>query len=397
MAEKQKYFIVNRAAQKAEIMIYGYIGDYDVSANAFVKELKALEATYKKIDVRINSGGGSVFDGIAIYNAIKNSSADINTYIDGLAASMASIIALAGKRVYMSRNASMMTHKPSVYANGNSEDLKRNANLLDELEKTAAIIYSEKTGKSTDDCKALYMNGRDNWFTAQQAIDEGLADELYDLAPVKHSAKARTEIMAYHEYAMQLGFDSAQPTQNNPTDFKTQENKMKEIVLTAEQLAQMGLTGLVTIDQVIATYKANAEAAAKVPTLQASLSKATSDKEKAVQDFADYKKAEAETKIADLLAAKVKDTSITQEQSNVFAAQFKGRYDDLKAVIATMKPYKSIVGEIEAGGNPDELKALMAQSGQELFKNGGFDRLKAIAPEQFKTKYKEWKGEEWKD
>lgn len=384
MHETQKYFIVNRTATKGEILIYGYIGDWDVSANAFVKELKSLEATYNRIDVRINSGGGSVFEGIAIYNAIKNSTADINTYIDGLAASMASIIALAGKRVYMSRNASMMTHKPSVFASGNSDDLKRNAKLLDELEKTAAVIYSEKTGKTTDDCKVLYMNGKDNWFTAQQALDESLVDELYDLSPVKQPAKARTEIMAYQEYAMYLN-----------TDFKTQENTMKEIVLTAEQLAQMGLTGSVTIDQVMANYKAMAEAAAKVPTLEASITALTSEKQKAEQDLEDYKTADEAQKITDMLAAKVKDTSITQEQSNVFAVQFKGRYNDLKTVLDTMRPYQSITGAIGADQHDqNEVAELMKMSGRELFMTGKFDRLKELSAEGFAKKYKEYTGNE---
>ncbi|MCH5690033.1 Clp protease ClpP [Niabella sp. W65] len=125
MQSQSNILIINKAnSDVAEILLYGYIGEFDLSANAFVRELRALEKDYSKINIRINSAGGSVFEGIAIYNAILSSTAEINTYIDGLAASMASIIALAGKRVYISNNATYMTHLPSTYTSGNSDNIK---------------------------------------------------------------------------------------------------------------------------------------------------------------------------------------------------------------------------------------------------------------------------------
>lgn len=399
MSETQKFFIVNRAATKAEILIYGYIGDYDVSANAFVKELKNLEATYNKIDVRINSGGGSVFEGIAIYNAIKQSPASIDTYIDGLAASMASIIALAGNKVYMSRNASMMTHKPSTFTSGNSDSLKRNAKLLDEIEKTMLAIYSEKTGKAEDDCREMYMNGKDNWFTATEAKDNGLIDDLYDLAPVKKAAQARTEILAYYEYAAQLGFDlvrqgsptAAQP----PNNFKTQDNKMNEITLTAAQLAEMGLTGSVTIDQVMNNYKAMAEAAAKVPTLEASITALTSEKENAEQALKDYKETEVKGKIEALLDGANKEGRISVAQKVKLAAKYADDYEGLKELVDTMQPYQPITGQLGADQfDQKELDSLMAMNGKDLFIQGKFDRLKALSTEGFAKKWKEYTGNE---
>lgn len=384
MNEKTKYFFVNKAANKAEILIYGYIDQYDVGANAFVKELRQLEKEYEKIDVRINSGGGSVFEGITIYNAIKNSSAHIDTYIDGFAASMASIIALAGKTVHMSRNASMMTHKPSTFASGTSEDLVRNAKLLDEIEITGAQIYADKTGKTIDEAKTAYMNGKDNWFTAQQALDEKLVDAIYDMPEVKAPAKARTEILAYEEYAMQLDpLISPNPQQTN-------NNIMKEVKFTPEMVAALGLQPTASAEDITSAFTALQAKAAKADKAEADLVTMQAAKVQAETDLENYKLAAAKEEATALLAAKVTDGSITQEQSNLFAVQFENNLPGLKAVLATMKPYQSVVAQINTEGSAGELAELVKMSGKELFMTGKFDRLKALNEEAFKAKWKEY-------
>src|SRR5439155_26938713 len=98
----------------------------------FISDFEKLESTHNKINVRLNSSGGDVFDGITIYNTLKNSSAEIHIYIDGLAASMASVIAEAGSKIFISRFAQMMIQKVSGSANGNSEKMRETATLMDD-------------------------------------------------------------------------------------------------------------------------------------------------------------------------------------------------------------------------------------------------------------------------
>lgn len=95
--------------------MYGYIGLEEITSNAFVKELKSLEKIASKINLRINSGGGNIFEGITMFNAIRNSKAEIRAYVDGLAASMATVLALAPQKVYMSKAAMFMTHRANGF------------------------------------------------------------------------------------------------------------------------------------------------------------------------------------------------------------------------------------------------------------------------------------------
>lgn len=383
MDAKSKILIINKTpdSDEAEIFLYGYIGDGDASAAFFVRELRALEKDYSRINLRINSGGGSVFEGIAIYNAILSSTAEINTYIDGLAASMASVIALAGKRVYISRNATYMTHLPSTYASGSSENIKRSASLLESLEKTMLGIYMARTGKPEADCKKLYMNGKDNWFTAEQAVAEGLVDEVYEMPPVKAPAKAHNERAAYMEYAAMLN--------DNPK----QKKQMDTILLTAEQLAMLpGMKAGTTPTQqeVNAALASLAAKAANADALQASLTQANADLQKEKDEFAAYKEKEQEGAIAAMLKTANEAGKTTVEQNKILAVTYKGNPEGLKAWLATLQPQQRIVPEI--GGSADEL---VKMSWRDLDKGGKLEALKAQNPEAFKAKYKAEFGKDY--
>ncbi|QQR95611.1 MAG: Clp protease ClpP [Bacteroidota bacterium] len=158
-------YIINQNENSAEILLYGFIGNWkNTDSNRFISDLKKLETTNKKINVRINSGGGDVFDGITIYNALKNSKAEINTYIDGVAASMASVIALAGSKIYMSRYAQLMIHRVSGSANGDSDKLRETAKLMDDLSNSLLDIYATKQELTrrqfkTHGCKEAKIHG----------------------------------------------------------------------------------------------------------------------------------------------------------------------------------------------------------------------------------------------
>ena len=141
------------------ILLYGEVGNgQSVDSGRVVSELLALQSQYDKIDVRINSNGGDVFSGIAIYNALRTSTADINIYVDGVAASIAAIIALCGKPLYMSPYAKLMLHSVSGGTCGNASDLRRMATVMEELERNLAGMIAARCGMSTEDVSAKFFD-----------------------------------------------------------------------------------------------------------------------------------------------------------------------------------------------------------------------------------------------
>lgn len=173
----------------AEIYIYGNIGDrWDedgVIAADLVKELAELQV--EEINLRINSYGGSVPDGMAIYNALRRHPATVNVYVDGVAISCAGYIAMAGDTVTMAENAQLMIHAPWGYAVGNAAALREQADILDRYAKSLAGAYAAKSSKPIDECLALLTDGKDHWFSAEEAVAEGYADTVGDAIAVAAS------------------------------------------------------------------------------------------------------------------------------------------------------------------------------------------------------------------
>ncbi len=164
----------------AEIYIYGNIGDRwnedGVVASEMVRDIAALEAD--EITLRINSYGGSVTDGLAIYNALKRHPAPVSVFVDGVAISCASYIAMAGDTVTMAKNAQMMIHAPWSYAWGNAVDLREQADILDRYSKSMASAYADKSGKTYEQALAILADGKDHWYSADEAVAEGFADAV---------------------------------------------------------------------------------------------------------------------------------------------------------------------------------------------------------------------------
>jgi ATP-dependent protease ClpP protease subunit len=176
----------------AEILIYGEIGESwyseSVSAADFVREINALEVD--AITVRINSIGGSCPDGIAIHNAIKRHKAHVTTIADGMALSIASLILCAGDTRQMAENATLMVHAPWTYAAGNSVELRELADQLDTWARAMSTSYAAATGKTASDALAYMTDGKDHWFTAAEAKEQGFCSEVVSAAPVAAMASA---------------------------------------------------------------------------------------------------------------------------------------------------------------------------------------------------------------
>ena len=183
------YSIKAKANDTAEISIYDEIGFLGVSAASFAQDLKDCGNNLKQINLHIHSPGGDVFDGIAIYNLLKNHPANVTVYIDGLAASMASVIAMAGNEVIMPENAMMMIHKPWGIQGGDAEDMRKYADLLDKVENTLIPAYANKTGKTPEELAE--MLSAETWLNGKECVEQGFADKLAEPLVAMASIKSR--------------------------------------------------------------------------------------------------------------------------------------------------------------------------------------------------------------
>ncbi|MCW2255099.1 ATP-dependent Clp endopeptidase proteolytic subunit ClpP [Providencia alcalifaciens] len=181
--EKNWFQMKATSETSADIYIYDEIGMWGISARRFTESLIAL-GNINHINLHIHSPGGEVFEGIAIYNQLKNHNATITVYIDGLAASMASVIAMVGDEVIMPTNAMLMIHKPWGVSAGDANDMRDYADLLDKVENVLIPAYMEKTGKTKEEIEA--MLGEETWLTAEECVEHGFANTIIE--PIKAMA-----------------------------------------------------------------------------------------------------------------------------------------------------------------------------------------------------------------
>jgi ATP-dependent Clp endopeptidase proteolytic subunit ClpP len=169
----------NKTANSAEIWLYDQVGaDFwgeGISAKSFRSELNGL-GKVSTINLRINSPGGNVFDGFAIYNALAQHPAKIVVDIDGMAASIASVIAMAGDEINIAANAMVMIHNPQGMAIGDSGEMQRTAALLDQIKGNLVDTYAKRTGANAGTVTG-WMDD-ETWMTAEEAVDAGFADKI---------------------------------------------------------------------------------------------------------------------------------------------------------------------------------------------------------------------------
>lgn len=166
--------IENASAEEASVYIYDEIGYWGTSAAGFVDELNSITAP--RLNIHINSPGGEVFDGVAIHSALMASKAHITVHIDGLAASAASFIAMAGDRIIMARHATMMIHDASGLCWGNPADMLAMHGLLDKLSNNIADMYALQADGTVEQWRERMT--AETWYTGQEALAAGLVDEI---------------------------------------------------------------------------------------------------------------------------------------------------------------------------------------------------------------------------
>lgn len=156
-----------------EILVYGEIG-VNITDVGFLEELANFKG--QDIDVRINCPGGDVFQGYAMYNALKKHTGNVSIYIEGVAASFASVLCLAGSKVYAAENAMIMIHNPSLTADGDSRQLRKQADLLDKVKTVVLESYLQKL--NVDETELSKMLDDETWFTANEALEIGFVNEI---------------------------------------------------------------------------------------------------------------------------------------------------------------------------------------------------------------------------
>lgn len=197
-------FEVRSAGDAAEIALYDEIGAWGVSAKDFRAELGKLKAG--TIRLAINSPGGDVFDGIAIYNDLVTHPARVEVTVTGLAASAASVVAMAGDTIAMASNAFMMIHDAWVFTMGGGADLRELAALLDKIDLALADTYAARTGGKRDEIAALM--DAETWFSAEQAVAAGFADRALGKT---EQATAKFDLSAFRNAPQGLACDPGRP------------------------------------------------------------------------------------------------------------------------------------------------------------------------------------------
>jgi len=194
-----------RAARKtAELLIYDEIGAWGKTSTSLLNELAAL-GDLSTINVRINSPGGDIFEAWAMHNALTRHPAQVITHIDGLCASAATFVALAGDEVRMADNAMFMIHEPWTVAGGDAEVMQKQADLLDTLAEQIVNLYARKTG--ADPASIREWMQAETWYTAEQALAAGFIDAVD--VPLKMAAMATQHDISRFKNSPSISLESA--------------------------------------------------------------------------------------------------------------------------------------------------------------------------------------------
>ena len=317
-----KYFNMKQADGGVTIFLYGDIG-YEVESGQIAAELTACAQTGGRIDVRINSNGGDVFSGIAIYNTLRNSDADIHLYVDGVAASMASVIALCGRPVEMSQYARLMLHSVSGGCYGNKHEMAKCIAEIESLEDSLGEMYAKRMGISKEEVKARYFDGADHWLTAEEALSMGLIDGIYDAEPV---AAGSTPEEIYKTFNNRL--------RNEP---------QKANDMTLEELKkQAQFKDCKSDEEVVARAQHYATLAGKAQTLEDE----NKELKTKLQTYEAKAEADAEAERKALLDAAEKDGRINKDTRPTFEKILKDDPESGKKALKALTPKRKVMDDL---------------------------------------------------
>ncbi|WP_044262705.1 Clp protease ClpP [Saccharicrinis fermentans] len=359
-------FKVEKLADKAVLTIYGYVGGYYMDYRNVAAAIEEVKQTgYNKLDFRMHTYGGSVFDGNLIYNFLSGFDGELNIYIDGVAASMGFIIMLAApvENVHIAENGLGMCHSPSGGANGTAKDLEQAANLLRLLEKNFKAVLKERTGKTDDEIES-WFDGSDYWFDADQLIEMRLVGSKFK--PKENIQSLDTDTAsAIGARATYERFAALTTTQKTQLNSKAEMNK-------AEMITRYDLTSVTaesTDEEILAAIDAKMQA----------------------KD--DAAKAERKKAIVAAVDVAIAAGKITKEQKSDYVARGeKLGLDDLNGIFADMQKADSIISHIKGdkAGLPSSSAERKAWTWDDYQSKapGDLEAMAETDPEQFKALYK---------
>lgn len=305
-----KNFIQN---ESADIYIYNEISSWEgeevTSAQSFRKDLEAL-GNVKKINVMINSPGGSVGDGLTIASLLQRHTAYVTAYVDGMACSIASVIACAADKLVMGRSSLLMIHNALTWTYGNAKDLRKQADDLDAVTGSLRQMYLMKAGDKLTEEKVIELMDNESWLSAKECVELGLCDEILETNKMVAKLPSKFKGMYYNipkELLNQM---------NEVNEMDKVENKETEVVETVE-VAEVEATEEVVEEKTEETVEPVAE---ETETTE----ETTPETKEEVVDEKESKIEELEKTIEDLKNEKIElETKLNEANEKVIALNDK--------------------------------------------------------------------------
>ncbi len=321
--ENNYYSITNKKNKSVEVRLYGEIWSYgEGSSRNLSNKLRELAKTNSYITIRMNSGGGSVLEGVAIYNIIASVDAHVTIIIEGIAASAASFICMAADKVIMAKATRMMLHKISGGAWGSATKLRDVADQMDSWEEDLYKLYADKTKLSVEEVKSkFFQEGKDIWLNPQQALKYGLVDEIIDNSIEAPSNSITNSVDSLWQY-----YDTQISNQLNI------KNKMNE-----ELLKELGLPKNASQEDVTNAIKA----------LKGKDTPPEEDKEK--EEMANKIAEMEQSRREELVNSAIKDKRICATQKENWINLATKDYDSAKATLEAMNPVVKATDLIKNG------------------------------------------------
>lgn len=366
--------IENKVTKKGKMIMSGFISPYgENQSQKVIAAFSALAEAHDEIEVTLmNFYGGSVFEGLPIYNTFRNSSKKVTVMIEGLVASMGTILALGGHEVYMAKKSRQMFHKVSGGAVGDSDKLRESADLMDSLENDLVDAIAERTGMKPEKVKELWMQrGKDTYITADQALKYKLIDGIREGSIKKDAPKSLLEsgdpmaIANYYE----------QQIQNSLTN---NEDQMKNLGLF---IAALQLGSDATEETVLAAVQKMAQELAAQKSENATLKTKVTEQENTAKEA-------HKAKCAALVDGAVAANKITAAQKDHFNKLAEADYDSTKAILDVMKPHKTISSQLrDEGEGQEDPRAKWTIREWEKNDPKGLLKMKQSEPEKYQVLY----------
>lgn len=368
--------------KQVEVRAHGDINPYDISNYDFTRAVAIAEEKKCTLFIDLHSFGGSVIEGNLIYNTLSNAKVYRLLDITGIAASMATVMMLAVDKRRMNDDSFIMLHRPTSVAEGDEDVMLETAKILTSMKGTMAKRYSEISGKTVDEVNALWLNGKDNWMDAQEALEAGLIDEIIvtGRAPISKKEVLANTKNVFEKFTARLAVS------------QEQSNNLNESSMKKDLIASLKLEGVT-------------EASSDLEIIEA-IKKQRTDQDAALVKLQAEAEASKGKAIDDLLEEYLASEQVTKEQTATYKEVGTAMgIDKMKAMLPALKkpaqavvPIATLVKDTAVGGSSsvavktitaDGELAITAATWDALAKNNGdLEKVKDQRPEVFKALYK---------